>query len=673
MTTTLHRPPPIERTPSDTVDPGSQYPVVHAPRAVRSRLAGWLAVHGRTLTFLLPVLAIAGLVQGFNMGGSPQRIDDEGTYTAQAWAVDTLGSLTHYTYWYDHPPLGWLQIAGYAKLTGAFSRYDIAVLAGREAMLVATLISVALVFFLARRLSLRRGTSAVAALVFAVSPLAVQFHRTVYLDNVATPWLLAAFLLASTRRNQLLGFAGAAAAFGIAVLSKETYLLALPFLIWVIWRSAKPETRRYTLSVAASILVLIGFSYLLLAIVKGELLPSTGHVSLLNGVAFQLSSRASSGSILDPASLINKTFAIWWQLDPVIIALGALAAVGGLFVRTLRPYAAMLLFLIVFMFRPGGYLPVPYVIMLLPFASLLIAAVSETLWRARRRSGATVRVPTVLWGVALVAALATAVPVWSTQLRGLLLADLDRTTRQAQQWVDLNVPKDSRLIVDDSMWVDLVRHGFARDNVTWYYKVDTDPAVQALSPNGWRDSDYVVTTDSMRTFSGTFPQVDAAIANSVTVATFGTGTQKVDIRRIDPDGIAAAKTTDSGNAKAAKATGVEVAENPRLTAAVAERTLLRDGRVDPRVNVMLGQLLAGQRVSVAAFPLPAGETAPASRRVLISAVDGASTLGRTAAATAVARAVSSASGMYKPADVRFTERGLLVEFSESTTVPVTSP
>ena len=34
---------------------------------------------------------------------------------------------------------------------------------------------------------------------------------------------------------------------------------------------------------------------------------------------------------------------------------------------------AMLVFLLAFMFRPNGYLPVPYVIMLIPFAALLVA------------------------------------------------------------------------------------------------------------------------------------------------------------------------------------------------------------------------------------------------------------------------------------------------------------
>ncbi len=46
------------------------------------------------------------MVNALNLGGSPQRIDDEGTYTAQAWSIGNLGELTHYTYWYDHPPSG---------------------------------------------------------------------------------------------------------------------------------------------------------------------------------------------------------------------------------------------------------------------------------------------------------------------------------------------------------------------------------------------------------------------------------------------------------------------------------------------------------------------------------------------------------------------------------------
>lgn len=40
------------------------------------------------------------------------------------------------------------------------------------------------------------------------------------------------------------------------------------------------------------------------------------------------------------------------------------------------------------------------------------------------------------------------------------------------------------MLVDDAMWVDLVRAGFERENVVWYYKADTDTDVQELTPTG---------------------------------------------------------------------------------------------------------------------------------------------------------------------------------------------
>ncbi|MEV9285909.1 hypothetical protein AB0148_26875, partial [Klebsiella pneumoniae] len=91
------------------------------------------------------------------------RIDDEGTYTAQAYAILNFGEIAHYTYWYDHPPLGWIQIAGYAAATGAFARWDVAVLAGREASIVATLVAAVLLWVLARRVGMSRPAASVAA------------------------------------------------------------------------------------------------------------------------------------------------------------------------------------------------------------------------------------------------------------------------------------------------------------------------------------------------------------------------------------------------------------------------------------------------------------------------------------------------------------------------------
>ncbi|WP_186317744.1 glycosyltransferase family 39 protein [Curtobacterium sp. 9128] len=642
--------------------------------AGRSGVGAWFGVHARSLAWVLPVVAIAAVVQAWNMGGTPQRIDDEGTYTAQAWAITHLGELTHYTYWYDHPPLGWIQIAGYTSLTGAFARYPFAVEAAREAMVFFAAVSAVLVFVLGRRLGMSRPASAVAVLVFGLSPLALQYHRTVYIDNVATPWLLAAFVLVLSRRQQLAGFVGAAACLGVAVLSKETYLLALPFLIWMAVRRSDRSTRRYTLSVAGAVLAVIGGGYVLLAAVKGELLPSAGKVSLLQGITYQLGSRQASGSVFTGGSLANEAASQWWALDPVFIVLGSAAAVVGLFLRRVRPIAAMLVFLLLFMFRPNGYLPVPYVIMLVPFAAVLVAFVAEravlavtgqTAFRARNRvRGAGRRVLGGTWALVTAAALVVAVPLWGSQLRGFLVTDLDRPMAQAETWINDNVDKRSRMLVDDAMWVDLVNDGFARNNVVWYYKLDTDGAVERQSPNGWKDSDYVVTTDSMRTGGNSSPDVRRAIQNSTTVASFGTGNQQVDVRQINAEGQAAAQRATTRAADQRKTLGTQLAGNPALQADSGTRSQFRAGQVDARAMLALGQVLAGDRVRVDRFTPLTGEDGQTFRRVVMHVSDDA-TAERTAATL---RATTSA---FRPSSVERDGSTLTVVFPASN--PTTTP
>jgi 4-amino-4-deoxy-L-arabinose transferase-like glycosyltransferase len=606
----------------------------------RQRTRDYLRLHRLTLAYLVPLMAIAGVASRLNMGGSPQRIDDEGTYTAQAYAIDKLGQLTHYTYWYDHPPLGWIQIAAWTKLTNGFARFDPAVLAGREAMVFAHLVAVGLLWLLARRLLLSRPAAAGAVLIYALSPLAVQFTRTVYLDNVATPWMIAAFALALSRRKQLPAFAGAAVCFAIAVLSKETFLLLLPFLAWVMWRSAAHSTRRYTLAVAGSLLTLTLGTYLLFALVKGEVLPASQRVSLFDGLKFQLVGRESSGSVLDAASQAGRSIRVWLTLDPVLPVVSTIAALVALSVRRLRPFAAALLFQILVLLKPG-YLPVPFVIALLPFAALLTAAMVDHLVRTRGRT------LTALSVLAALAAAAVAVPLWTVQLRGLFLADLDRPMRQAQSWVDENVHRDQRVLVDDSVWVDLVRAGFPRDNVVWYYKADTDPAVQAKSPNGWKDYDYVLVTQALQRSIDTDPIVKEAFDNATKRAIFGSGDQEVDVVQVHPEGRDVSDATAKTDTAARTTAGRALVDNPRITLSTDARSQLSDGTVDSRLVTLLASLAGQHRLTVTGFPAVFGENGLGARRQMtVSTVDGTRVDGGVE--SAIRADVQDVASVYRP-------------------------
>src|SRR4051794_22268295 len=172
------------------------------------RLRSWLWVHRQSGLIISVLSVVVAALQVTGMTRSPIPSDDEGTYVAQAWAVQVHHRLAHYTYWYDHPPLGWIQIAAWTWLTGAFHRAEHAVMAGRELMVIATLAAAGLTYLVGRRMGMRRAWAAAAVVLFAFSPLAVANHRAVLLDNLGVVWMLAAFALALSPRRSLWAAAG---------------------------------------------------------------------------------------------------------------------------------------------------------------------------------------------------------------------------------------------------------------------------------------------------------------------------------------------------------------------------------------------------------------------------------------------------------------------------------
>ena len=183
------------------------------------------------------------------------------------------------------------------------------------------------------------------------------------------------------------------------------------------WRHAEPATRRYTLTVAGSLLTVLGLGYVTFAVLKGELMPGAKHVSLVDGILFQLVQRPGGGSVLDRTSQAGDTVDIWLQLDWVLPAAATLCAVLLLAVRRMRPIAAAYLFPLVMMLRPG-YLPVPYLVAMLPFAALLVAAAVDL---GVRRRGA-LRIAAV---TAAVASAAVAVPVWAAGISAMGEKNMD--------------------------------------------------------------------------------------------------------------------------------------------------------------------------------------------------------------------------------------------------------
>jgi hypothetical protein len=112
----------------------------------------------------------------------------------------------------------------------------------------------------------------------------------------------------------------------------------------------------------------------------------------------------------------------------------------------------------------------------------------------------------------------------------------------AEHWIEAHVARRARLLIDDTMYVDLVNAGFRPQfGVVWFYKMDfttnLDPMIVRHLPRGWRSFDYVVSSPVIRSAlsqqpGSSYQQVRLALEHSRVVAAFGRGASQVQIRRL---------------------------------------------------------------------------------------------------------------------------------------------
>lgn len=531
-----------ERTAADTTTverPTGRATPPADPSAAPRRTRPWAA---------LVAVALVGVVHAATLS-SVRFSDDEGTYYSQAVSFLRHGMLAPYTYWYDHPPVGWVQIAPLIGLADLVWQPWSEMLVARAVMVLYAMATAGLLYAVARSLRFSRTGAVATALVWGLSPLAASISSQLYLDNVGMPWLLAAFWLALNRRRDMFAHLLAGIAFAVAVLTKETFVLALPGLVWALVRSTHRSNRVFSLSGFAMAFVLSCLAYPLLAANRSELIPGEGHVSLVEGVVWQLSSRAGSGSALDPTSDAHQTVMGWLSVDPVLPAVGLATAVVALLVPRLRAVALVTLAMVVVGARPTGYLPLMYVVGLLPFMALTTVGVVEAAFsRSSLRVRRAAAVTAVLAAVALVA------PVWAPSWRTTLLVDRNEDYRQALASVEEDVPMDAVIVTDNVFFDDLVAAGRPDDGWSgplWFPKYELDRgAAEANGITSWEDVDYVVSTNVMRSTAEISPLLNELYSHMVPVSTFGSGAQRVDVFRVDLDSpgdpAVAAAAIDSG-------------------------------------------------------------------------------------------------------------------------------
>ncbi|MEX5270555.1 ArnT family glycosyltransferase [Kocuria sabuli] len=480
---------------------------------------------------LVALLVALAVLSVWNITESSAFQDDEGTYTSQAFSVLEDGELAPYTYWYDHPPLGWIQLGllvWLPQLLGLGGDTHV----GAARMVIAPFFAATavLIYLIARRMEVRRPPAVVAAALFALSPLALTIGRQVYLDNIGVAWLLLAYYLVLSPRNALWHHIGAGVFFAVAVLSKETLAIFGPSLLLALLNRPSWSNRAFSvvgfLVVGGAALAL----YPLMALLRGEFFSGPGHVSLQDALVYQFLTRSGSGSIWEAGSSRAELLQGWLFYDRPLVVVGLVAAVLCLVQRRSMWIPVGIAFFALPIVTGEGYLPAMYIIGVLPFLALAVGCALNMAW-GRLERVADLQAPSVRRAVRAAGAvtvafvlLVTVAPQWVGQNRTLLTHQTNQDWSSALAWAEDNIPRDDTVLAPYSMWQDLSASGWSDAwSVVATEKADLDPEFLNQHPEGADAIDWVLVGPFVESNIDQLGLTTAgeALENSVPVQTFG--------------------------------------------------------------------------------------------------------------------------------------------------------
>lgn len=490
-------------------------------KQVLSNIFGFLSRYATVILFVI-ALSGAGFLHGYNSFYYPYFESDEGTYMSQAYAVKEYSELSLYTYWYDHPPFGWITIAGWiAVLQGDWNFFGNSLNTGRVLMLILHLVQVSLIFFIVQRVTRSPYWAFLAIVLYTVSPLATYFQRRILLDNLMTTWVLLSVAILFIRKVRLRHVAMSGAFFGLALLTKITSVMFAPAILYLLATAKWSVHRGFRIASWMMVSGSIFSLWFLYAAINTELFPSPSgdRVSLFGTILYQ-ASRGTEVPFWHPESSFIDNIYDWMVLDEAYVYIVGIGLIVALllvvFSQKYRFFGLASILYFLFLIR-GGIVIGFYILPLLPFVvmSLVFGLERVVSWVSERWRSVPVS------GLVLVTLLAGYVYYYQPHVVKYLTVDETSNQIESLRWVKRELPEDSRIIADIYGMTELLDPGFENErsftNAEWYFKVAMDPAIRFDKyQNDWRNFDYILLSHEMIYQSSIhqLPVVYDAIRNS---------------------------------------------------------------------------------------------------------------------------------------------------------------
>jgi hypothetical protein len=219
-------------------------------------------------------------------------------------------------------------------------------------------------------------------------------------------------------------------------------------------------------------------------------------------------------------------------------------------------------------------------------------------WMRRSRPGRPRRLVIIVAGL-VAAALLAGVAAMMLSGRGAgrsgagssALAAAAAARQRAAAWVAGQTSPVAIVACDPAMCAALEAHGVAAGRLLTLTPARSDPL----------GSDLVVATAAVRSQFGARL---AGVYAPVTLASFGSGTARIDVRVVAPDGSAAYRAALAADVRARASAGAQLLRNRSIHVSAAARSALADGDVDPRLLLTLAALAHLRPLDIVGFGRP---------------------------------------------------------------------
>ncbi len=456
----------------------------------------------RTLSTLLFITAllIAASFHGFGMFQYPYFESDEGTYISQAWSVVEEGALSPYTYWYDHPPGGWIFIAAWTYLfSDGFFAFGSSIETGRAFMWVIHIMSAAFIYGIVRYVTGRSLPAFAAAVLFSISPLAIYFQRRVLIDSLMIFWVLAAMVVLCQRfaHLRLRHYILSGVFFAFACLTKLTAVFFGPAFLYFLWTHHTPVQRYFRIPIWMMISGMFVSSFFLFAALSGELFKSESgeSVSFMGAVEFQAS--RYGGVFWDPESAFASAIQDWAEKDFLFTLMTLTILVASFFMIPLfRNVRFLLISMIpyVFFLTSGGVNFNFYILPLIPVVAMIWAIYIHNILSS---------LGTKMYTTAFVFVIAiTGLYYGIYGTKDHFVRDETSNQKESTIWIKENLDNEDVILIDNFAYVDLHDPRYINEktfpNADWYYKVSRDIEVGEQKYDlDWRNFDFLSVTHEM--------------------------------------------------------------------------------------------------------------------------------------------------------------------------------